>query len=236
MSAKYERTFVVAVPVEKAWRAFTDDAEREAWMGTPPDGLEPAQISVENVDRHRQLTWSQSHEGLEGSYTNTVTFEETTSGTRITLVRSGFGDSEEWRHYMENTARGWDESLADFALYLETGISGGRHFQFTSGIAATALPSPAGVRITHVVPDGFAAAVGMRAGDLVLRLNGAPVLTFSDIAFACREHAPGTEIEAEYIRGKEVMHGRAPLSEWNFGTGEYIGHPGGYPKQALTAA
>jgi uncharacterized protein YndB with AHSA1/START domain len=220
MSAKYERTFVVAVPVEKAWRAFTDDAEREAWMGTPPDGLEPAQISVENVDRHRQLTWSQSHEGLEGSYTNTVTFEETTSGTRITLVRSGFGDSEEWRHYMENTARGWDESLADFALYLETGISGGRHFQFTSGIAATALPSPAGVRITHVVPGGFAAAV----------------LTFSDIAFACREHAPGTEIEAEYIRGKEVMHGRAPLSEWNFGTGEYIGHPGGYPKQALTAA
>lgn len=236
MSAEYRRTFTVAVPVERAWKAFTDGAERDAWMGAPPEGLADAQITVENVDRHRQLSWSQSHEGLEGSFHNTVTFEETTSGTRITMTRSGFGDSEDWLHYATNTARGWDESLADFVLYVETGVLGGRHFQFTSGIAATTLQADAGVRITGVVPGGFAEACGMCAGDLLLRLNGVPVLTGSDVAFLCREHAPGTTIEAQYVRGGELLTGRGPLSEWNFGTGEYIGHPGGYPKPALTAA
>ena len=72
-------------------------------------------------------------------------------------------------------------------------------------------------------------------GDLLLSASSTPP-EFSDIAFACREHAPGTEVEAEYVRGNQVMRGRAPLSEWNFGTGEFIGHPGGYPKPALTAA
>jgi len=36
VSGMYERTFVVAVPVARAWQAFVDPAEREAWMGGRP--------------------------------------------------------------------------------------------------------------------------------------------------------------------------------------------------------
>lgn len=56
MSAKYERTFVVAVPVARAWAAFADQQEREAWMGTPPTELEPREIKVGDVEPHRRLS------------------------------------------------------------------------------------------------------------------------------------------------------------------------------------
>ncbi len=236
MSEKYKRTFVVAVPVARAWQAFTDPQEREAWMGSRPVELDLGEMKVEALEPHQRLSWSQSHSGLDGSYQTAVTFEEVASGTRITIVRSGFGDSEDWLHFAENTQRGGDEMIADLILYLETGVRAVRHFQFLSGIGATTLESGPGVRITHVVPGGFAAEAGMRSGDLLLRLNGAPVLGMSDVAFACREHAPGVVLEAEYVRGTEVRRGSAPLSPWDFGGDRYVGHPGGYPKPALTDA
>ncbi len=236
MSARYERTFVVAVPVERAFRAFADPQEREAWMGTSPlDSFERVAVEVGAVAPDR-ISWSQRQDGLEGSYETIVTFEQVSSGTRITIVRSGFGDSEDWRHYASNTARGWDEMIADLVLYLETGVRGSRHFPLGSGLGATLLESSAGVGITHVVPGGFAAEAGMQAGDLLLRLNGAGVVSLSDLAFAGREHAPGEKIEAEYVRGGRVLRGRAPLSEWSYGHGRYVGHPGGYPKPSLTGA
>ncbi|MEX0800058.1 MAG: PDZ domain-containing protein [Dehalococcoidia bacterium] len=236
MSAKYERTFVVAAPVERAWQAFVDPEEREAWMGTRPAELEPGEMKVDTVEAHRRLSWSESPAGLNGWYETTVTFEEVASGTRITMVRSGFGDSEDWLHFAENTERGGGEAIADLILYLETGVRASRHFPFRSGLGATMLQSGAGVRVTHVVPGGFAAEAGMQAGDLLLRLNGASVVHASDIAFLGREHDPGEEIEADYARGSEVLRGRAALSVWSYGSDEYVGHPGGYPKAALTGA
>jgi uncharacterized protein YndB with AHSA1/START domain len=236
MSEKYERTFVVAVPVAKAWQAFADEKEREAWMGTRPPGLEESETRIVEVEPMRRFVLSDSPGGLEGWFETVVTFEEVSSGTRITIVRSGFGDSEDWRHFAENTQRGFDEMLTDLVLYLETGVSGNRHFQFASGLGVTMLDSAQGVRITHVVPGGFAAQAGMRDGDLLLRLNGAPVLSGTDVAFLGREHGPGTEIEAEYVRDGEVLRGRGALSQWNHGAGEFVGHPGGYPKPGLTGS
>ena len=238
MSAKYERTFVVRVPVARAWRAFADPQERQAWLDNNPyaDDFEPGDVNLGPAERHRRMSWSQSPAGLEGWYETVVTFEEASSGTRITIVRSGFGDSEDWLHYAANTARGWDEIIADLILYLETGVRGARHFSFRAGLGATMLQSPGGVRITHVVPGGFAAEAGMQSGDVLLRLNGASVVHLTDVAFAGRERAPGEVAEAEFVRGGEVLRGRAALSEWNYGGGKYVGHPGGYPKRSLTGA
>jgi membrane-associated protease RseP (regulator of RpoE activity) len=238
----YERTFVVAVPVERAWQAFADVKEREAWASgrdhmDDPESLEtfePGEIKIGPSELHERLSWSQYHSGLDGWFENVVTFEEVKSGTRITIVRSGFGDSEAWRHYAESTNGGWDEMIADLVLYLETGVRAARHFSFRSGLAATTRQTAAGLQITHVVPGGFAAEAGMQSGDLLLWLNGAPVISQREVAFCVREHAPGTAIEVEYVRDGEVLRGRAPFSAWNYGTGRYVGHPGGYPKPSLT--
>jgi len=231
----YERTFVVAAPVARAWQAFADPQEREAWMGTPPPGaLEPGEMKLGTIEPNRRLSFSQRPAGLDGWYDTTVTFEDLGTGTRITITRSGFGDSEAWQHFAENTQRGFDEMIADLILYLETGVRGQRHFLFRSGIGATTLQTGAGVRITHVVPGGFAAEAGIQPGDLLLRLNGASMVHASDVGVVGREHDPGTVVDIEYVRGGEVLRGRAALSPWNHGTGEYVGHPGGYPKASLT--
>lgn len=235
MSATYERTFVVAAAATRAWLAFAEPEEREAWMGNPHlDKFEPAEIKIGTVEPLRRISWSQSYSGLEGCYETTVTFEDVSAGSRITIVRNGFADSEDWRHYAENTARGWDEMIADLILYLETGVSGARHFSFRSGLGATMLEVGAGVQITHVVPGGFAAEAGMQTGDVLLRLNGASVVHLTDVAFVAREHAPGEVIEAQFARGARALRSRAPLSEWHYGDNRYVGHPGGYPKASLT--
>jgi uncharacterized protein YndB with AHSA1/START domain len=238
MSTVYERTIVVAAPVGKAWEAFVDDREREAWMGVgrPDDVFEASEVKIGSVERNRLVSWSQCQAGLSGWYETAARFEEVAGGTRITVVRSGFGETEDWAHYAESTSHGWDEMLADLALYLETGVRGARHFPFRSGIGATTLGSAAGLRVTHVVPGGFADHAGLRTGDVLVRLSGATILGIADVAVLVREHAPGTELEVEYVRGGEVLRGRAGLSEWHFGTGEYVGHPGGYPKPKLARA
>ena len=236
-SATYERTFVVAAPATRAWLAFAAPQEREAWMSNPYlDKFDPAEIEIGTVEPLRQLSWSQRYSGLAGCYETTVTFEEVPAGTRITIVRDGFGESEDWRHYAQHTARGWDEMIADLALYVETTVRGARHFSFRSGLGATMLESAAGVRITHVLPGGFAARAGMQAGDVLLRLNGASVVHLTDVAFIGRERAPGEVVDAEYARAGTVLRGRAPLSEWCYGSDGSVGHPGAYPKAGLSTA
>jgi uncharacterized protein YndB with AHSA1/START domain len=233
-STAYERTFVVAAPAARAWLALMDPEQREAWMGNPHrERFEAGEITIGAVEPLRSLSWSQRYAGLGGSYETTVTFEEVRAGTRMTIVRRGFGNSEAWRHYAQHTARGWDELIADLILYLETGVRGGRHFSFSSGLGATMLESGAGVRLTHVVPDGFAAAAGMRAGDLLLRLNGASVVHLTDVAFLGREHAPGKIVEVEYVRDGGVVRSRAALSPWHHGDDTDVAHPGAYPRTNL---
>ncbi len=50
VSGTYERTFVVAVPVARAWQAFTDPQEREAWAGSR-DRMEDPAFAPMAVDR-----------------------------------------------------------------------------------------------------------------------------------------------------------------------------------------
>ena len=234
-NAVYERAFVVAAPITRAWLAFTDPQERDAWMANPyVERFEPAEIAIGAVEPLRRLRWSQRYGGLDGTYETTVTFESVDDGTRIRIVRRGFGESDAWRHYAHNTARGWDEMIADLALYLETAVRGARHFSFRSGLGATMLQSAAGVRITSVIPGGFAARAGMQAGDVLLRLNGASVVHLADVAFIGREREPGEIVEAEYVRGATVLRNSAPLSEWHYGSESDIGHPGAYPKVAFS--
>jgi len=231
MGSTFERTFVVAVPVGRAWSAFVEPREREAWMSPPgrdpienpgaaypADGFPEVQFKVEEVDPNRRLRWRQGpHCDPPGWLDIVVTFEEVESGTRITISRSGFGDSEEWTLFGQSTTLGWNESIADLVCYLETGIRAGRHFGGGKGsVGASMLETGAGIRIVNVVPGGFADAAGLSQGDLLLRLGGAAVVRRSDVWALERAHGPGAMIDAEYVRNGELLRGNALLSERNF--------------------
>jgi uncharacterized protein YndB with AHSA1/START domain len=231
----YERTFVLSVPVERAWQLFTDPREREQWMvprGRDPmehpdqpmiEGFQQQDYRVDTVDEHKQLTWSQSGEvdGDERWVETTVVFESGASGTRVTITRSGFGDSEGWQLFAQSTSVGWDESLADLVAYVETGVPADRHYSSQmkvpkGSLGAQMRETGAGVRIVFAVPGGFAEEAGMQAGDLILRLGGASVFHRSDVWCIERVLKPGYDLEAEYVRDGKLLSGRAPLSKTHY--------------------
>ena len=235
MSGTYERTFVLSVPVERAWRAFTDPREREKWMVPPGrdplehtdqpmiEGFQREEYKLGPIEEHKRLNWSQRSD-VEGDarwVDTTVVFEETESGTKITVTRSGFGDSEAWQMMRQSTSLGWDESIADLVAYLETGVAGERHFSSQSrrpkgSVGAQMFETGAGVRIVYMVPGGFAEQTGMQRGDLLLRLGDVSIVRRSDVWAAERAYGPGHEIDAEYVRDGKLLRGTAPISDTHY--------------------
>jgi uncharacterized protein YndB with AHSA1/START domain len=231
----YERTFTLSVPVERAWRLFTDPREREKWMVPPgrdplehPDqplieGFQHQDYRVDAVDEGKRLAWAQTSE-IEGDVRwveTTVVFEASASGTKITMTRSGFGDSSAWQLFAQSTSLGWDESLADLIAYVETGVPANRHYSSQmkvpkGSLGAQMRDTGAGVRIVFVVPGGFAEAAGMRAGDLLLRLADASVFRRSDVWCLERALKPGYELDAEYVRDGKLLSGRGRLSDTHY--------------------
>lgn len=229
-SAQYERTFVVAVHVARAWAAFVEPREREAWMvppgrdpiekpdiAYPADDFPPTQFEVQQVEPNRLLRWREGpHADPPAWLEVSVTFEDIESGTRISITRSGFGDSDEWTRFTQSTALGWDESIADLICYLETGVRAGRHFGEKSSVGASMIETGAGVRIAQAIAGGFAAEAGLRPGDLILRLAGASVVRRSDVWALERAHRAGDPVDVDYVRDRQVLRGRAPLSAHNY--------------------
>ncbi|MGN9805559.1 trypsin-like peptidase domain-containing protein [Micromonospora sp. L32] len=59
----------------------------------------------------------------------------------------------------------------------------------------------AGVRLAAVEPSGPAAGAGLKAGDVILKLNGRPMTEPTDLIALVRKFAPGSVVTVEYRRG-----------------------------------
>jgi uncharacterized protein YndB with AHSA1/START domain len=229
MDSNYERTFVVKVPVERAWKAFVDPRQREAWISPPGrDQLEhPGRgfladdsfsipVKIGDVDENKHLSWHVEHtlpSGTRAWVEVSVTFEAVALGTRISITRSGFGEGEEWEIESQNTGLGFEQELIDLVAYLETGVNVSRHFSARSSFGASFLETPAGVQAARVALGGFAEEAGLRTSDLLISLGGAGVYSRSDVGFFEREHAAGEEVEVTYVRDGVLQRGRGYLSE-----------------------
>ena len=78
----------------------------------------------------------------------------------------------------------------------------------------TARPAVAGggVRLAAVEPSGPAAAAGLRAGDVVLRLDGRPMTEPTDLIALVRKYAPGSVVTVEYRRGADRQNASVTLA------------------------
>ncbi len=222
---KYERTFTLAVPPERAWRAFTEPREMEAWFrdrvhefDARPGGrvrYEMVGITVEGVVEearpHRLLRWTAGPGLLPGPTVISVSFERVGGGTQITITQSGFGDGDEWLTELEDHALGWNQLITDLSLYLGTGVSFKRMPTWRVWLGARFTDTPAGVEVVDVSPDGFAARAGIQPGDLLVQLGRAPIFSRSDLWLVQREHDPGEEMDAAFIRGRELQRSTARL-------------------------
>jgi uncharacterized protein YndB with AHSA1/START domain len=223
MSGRWERTFDISVPVERVWRAFTDPDELRLLLG-PPEGVEvdvPVDVPPEErmkvleAEPMKRLRWSQEHPLLPEKSEFTVTFESRGNGSRITVTRHGFGEGETADIFSTSNALGWEHGMMDLVLYLETGQLVKRHYNgcTLSCSAMSYVETEAGLEVREVVPGGFAEQAGLQRGDRLVRLGQAAVYERADLWALFGVHPAGTELDVEFVRGRERMHGRGRLSE-----------------------
>jgi uncharacterized protein YndB with AHSA1/START domain len=225
--AKFEKTFTLSVPVDKAWQAFTDPQLIEVWLTGKVEtaDVEPGGRIAWAPDEYGQLVWDivEVEPGRRLVYREgpgilpvetevTVTFEEAAAGTRLTVTQAGFGEGVDWAAQIESVGLGWAQTLAALDLFLRTGVRLDRFFTFRCDLGLEADDLLAGPVVRSVAEGSFAAAAGMAPGDIIVRLGDAAVFGRSDLWFFTREHAAGERVEVAYVRDGAVRTATAELS------------------------
>ncbi|MCW2810063.1 MAG: putative family peptidase, partial [Friedmanniella sp.] len=78
-------------------------------------------------------------------------------------------------------------------------------------IGATVSENSAGVRLATVEAGGPADRAGLRAGDVVTAIDGAPVDTAEELIVAIRTRRPGGTVTLDYSRGSNDQQARVTL-------------------------
>jgi uncharacterized protein YndB with AHSA1/START domain len=218
--ADYERTLTVAAPVSRVWRAFTDPEDLRAWHGTAiefgareggrvlfrDEGYPEVSGRVRRVVPERLLHWDIDD---EEDIAIIEEFAPSPAGTEVTVRQHGSVDLP--GHTRQAYALGWDESLADMALLVEHGVRYSRHMSPRCQLGAELEAGVAGLAVVSVTPGSGADEAGLRPGDLLVRLGGAPLFGRSDLALLMREHPPGSRLEVAYVRSGRMLTGVASL-------------------------
>jgi len=190
----FEATFELAVDRATAWRHLT---ERPGWL----PGFDSAVTVVDEVEG-AALTATKDSEPCAGT-TIHLTLEDAGTGTRITVVQSGFGDLGPLRDVM---AVGWDHIVADLELALATGLHAGRHLGLEwPDFGAEVVACDGGLRLGAIRPETLADRLGLREGDLLLVLAGAPMTAQHDLQTALRVLDGRRDVGATWVRDGELV-------------------------------
>ncbi len=210
----FEVTFVVSTPRERAWSWLKD--ARPAVGGLPElrDGqwwipaVEAPGDELE-VEPDRKLRVRKAVHPCRGTEI-VIVLEDEESGTRITFVQTGFGDGfEEQRPWL---TAGWHAIKHDLVVFFARGVSLGRHATWWSSLGCDVSESDEGLLVGSVRPDGLAAEAGLRTGDLILQVSGAPVLNIRDLSVLLRGPlGTGAATKIRYLRGMEVLSGSGKI-------------------------
>jgi S1-C subfamily serine protease len=103
-----------------------------------------------------------------------------------------------------------DELIASGkATHAWIGVEGGD----LDGPTAHDLSLDGGAMVSAVRPEAPAAAAGLAARDVILSVDGKPVLTMGGLVVSLRTHRPGDVITVEVMRDRQRMTTRVRLAE-----------------------
>jgi len=214
---KREATFDVSVPVERVWKAFTEETEK---LTAPPENRrsETRQLKRElkllEAVPHERLRWEQIGPELPERAEFTVVFESTETGSRFTVTRAGFGEGELAEIFGDAHWLGTSEGMMDLVLYLETGNLVKRHYDGCtfSSTGLIYIERSWGLEVRGVKRDTFGEQARMQIGDRLLSLGGTQVYKRADMWALASTHRPGTELEIDFIRDQTRMQATGKLS------------------------
>lgn len=72
---------------------------------------------------------------------------------------------------------------------------------------------PAGVAVVEVEPGGAAAKAGLRAGDVITRVDDDPITTITSLAESLAGHKPGDRVTVTFVRGAQEGEVAVTLGE-----------------------
>lgn len=210
----FEATFVVSTPRARAWEWF--ESAKPASDALPPAA--PGQWWIPAIEApadEREVVagtrfcGEKATEPCRGTEI-VITMEDAETGTRITIVQTGFGAG--FAAQRPWLAAGWSAILADLVVFFEHGVAVGRHLSWWWDLGCVVIETDSGLTIGDVNDDGFAARAGLQRGDLIVTLAGTPVVTVRDLSVLVRGPLhTGVEANVSYFRGTEVRTSRAVI-------------------------
>jgi predicted metalloprotease with PDZ domain len=180
MKDDFEATLIVDLAPAEVWQALTrrtigrdgNDSEKHyvlpGFPSIPPLEIEGASCTVLEEQPERLLIVKKDDHPCLGTEI-AVRLEQTETGTRITVVQSGFGPFLDFAGHDTVFGHGM-QIMADFQLYLERGLTVPGTV-WAPDLGAKLKQTPVGLEVVSPQPGGFADRVGIRAGDLLLTLS-----------------------------------------------------------------
>jgi hypothetical protein len=203
MKDGFEATFVVQAPTEVVWERLSD-REGNLWRLPAFEGLGEEM----HVEPGQELHVRKVTEPCAGTEI-VITLEHEGSGTKVTVVQSGFGAM--WTFAADALEVGWRQILADLALYLERGVHGARHLRRWGNFGCAFTETAFGLQVASTMSDSLAQRVGLARGDIVIAVAGAPVVTRAELESLLRVLPSGETVAVEWIRGDEKLEAKAAV-------------------------
>jgi uncharacterized protein YndB with AHSA1/START domain len=183
------------------------------------------------LDPGKCVEFSWQGRGEPGATRIRVSLEGQDGGTRLSLEHSGFGPGTEWQKAIQEARDGWAQGLENLVTVLETGqdirftlrpMLGISLSDFNAEIAGhLGIPVTEGIRIDGTLEGMGAREAGLEKNDVLVKMDGKLIDTYSSIGSALLGHRAGDVIEVDFYRGPEkktVMMelSRRPLPEIPF--------------------
>lgn len=218
MSDDFETTFIVELAPAEVWESLTrrraergeDGATHHVLPGfpsLPPLDVAGASGTELEAEPERLLRVRKDDHPCQGTEI-AVRLEQAGTGTRVTIVQSGFGAFLD--AVGRDTVFAHGQQIAnDFRLYLERGLDvPGTEWGWNLG--ARTRQTPIGVEIEILYPgEGWAERVGLAPGDLLLTLAGIRIHDHPQLWTVLALTQPAGKIDATWARGQELIAGRA---------------------------
>jgi len=89
------------------------------------------------------------------------------------------------------------------------------HSQLGVGVSSQASQTTEGATLGQVTSGGPAAAAGLKAGDVITKINDRAITDSDSLVVAIRSFAPGTQVKVTYVRGGQAGSANATLQAAN---------------------